>query len=490
MTRRALVPIALLALALASQAGCANQGLNTEVIVEVDAEPLVQEMARTLVVRVWSGRRNGGIPQTIELVQPLPVFAPTGHWPRTILLTPRTRGDTESFYRFEASAFRETSPDLETDTPIATVRLISGYGRDQTLRVHLLLQDACIGRECGEDETCDRDVCVPARVDDITMLDGGQADASMDASVPGDGGVPGDAGCTPASCNDDNVCTRDACLADGTCSNEPQAGLSCEDELFCNGRSVCNASGVCVSPDVSPCSAPTTCDEALGSCVGCSLPSHCPPAAPEYGPCVPDAGICPTTGMQEGTIAMFTCTAGRCVPAGTTAAPTVSCVYNSDGTSCGGSSTVNSACVEGPLRDCVGTFTATTTRPTCGGGTCTPIPSTTPGLPCSMASGTACDGPAHCVSSCNATGICNVSSCDAGVPEDAGPRDAGVDAGFDAGHDAGFDAGRDAGFDAGRDAGLDAGRDAGVGPPDASIPVAEAGMMMMVSDAAAADELP
>lgn len=482
MIRPALVPVALLALALASQPGCASQGVNTEVIVEVDAEPLVREMATTLVVQVWSGRRNGPIPQTIELVQPLTVSGPTGRWPRTILLTPRTRGDTESFYRFEASAFRETSPDLETDTPIATVRLISGYGRDQTLRVRLLLQDSCIGRECGEDETCDRSVCVPAQVDDITMFDGGPFDASMDAGGPGDGGVPGDGGCTADSCDDDNVCTRDTCLADGTCSNQPEVGRTCEDELFCNGRSVCNDAGACVSPDVSPCTAPTTCDEASDLCVGCTLPSHCPPGDAEYGPCMPSAGLCPTVGTQQGTIAMFTCTDIECVPAGTTAAPALACAYDSNGTSCGSPSTLNSPCTDGASRDCMGTFTATTTTPTCGGGTCTGVTTTSLPMACSMMSGTVCDGPAHCSSSCNATGACTASSCDAGVPTDAGPRDAGVDAA----RDAGFDAGLDAGFGP-PDAGIP-GPDAGI--PDSGITVSEAGTMMMLSDAAIPAEVP
>lgn len=45
--------------------------------------------------------------------------------------------------------------------------------------------------------------------------------------------------------------------------------------------------------------------------------------------------------------------------------------------------------------------------------------------------------------------------------EDAGGRDAGLDAGTDAGRDAGTDAGLDSGTDAGLDAGTDAGLDAG-----------------------------
>ena len=65
---------------------------------------------------------------------------------------------------------------------------------------------------------------------------------------------------------------------------------------------------------------------------------------------------------------------------------------------------------------------------------------------------------------------------DAGRVADAGPEDAGLDAGrdagLDAGSDAGLDAGRDGGADGGNDAGLDASSDAGAedaGSPDMAL---------------------
>ena len=79
--------------------------------------------------------------------------------------------------------------------------------------------------------------------------------------------------------------------------------------------------------------------------------------------------------------------------------------------------------------------------------------------------GTSCSSAQTCLDGeCVSALLPDAGPADAGVdagPPDAGPVDAGVDAGTDAGIDAGFDAGVDAGFDAGLDAGPDAGLDAG-----------------------------
>jgi len=52
----------------------------------------------------------------------------------------------------------------------------------------------------------------------------------------------------PTSCNDDNVCTSDACTETDHCVNTPLSGTTCDDGLWCNGMDYCQ-DGTCDSHD-------------------------------------------------------------------------------------------------------------------------------------------------------------------------------------------------------------------------------------------------
>jgi|GEM_PF-2780549 len=88
----------------------------------------------------------------------------------------------------------------------------------------------------------------------------------------------GPCACTPTctapdgavACDDDDVCTDDACVA-GACDYTPaEAGLACDDGSLCTTDDACDGAGACVGTDVV-CGAPltcdvNTCDEATGLC--------------------------------------------------------------------------------------------------------------------------------------------------------------------------------------------------------------------------------
>jgi hypothetical protein len=49
-------------------------------------------------------------------------------------------------------------------------------------------------------------------------------------------------------CDDSNPCTKDTCLADGGCENEPEPqGTPCDDKNACTVNERCNATGQCAS---------------------------------------------------------------------------------------------------------------------------------------------------------------------------------------------------------------------------------------------------
>jgi hypothetical protein len=101
----------------------------------------------------------------------------------------------------------------------------------------------------------------------------------------------------PPPCNDNNICTVDACVGGGTavafCRNAPQPpGTSCDDGNFCNGTAACDASGTC-QPGTAPppgtscadgdvCNGDETCD-GFSTCV-----SGPPPVVTDGNPCTAD----------------------------------------------------------------------------------------------------------------------------------------------------------------------------------------------------------
>ena len=74
-----------------------------------------------------------------------------------------------------------------------------------------------------------------------------------------------------SDCDDGNLCTDDACLAGGVCSNTNNS-ISCDDGLFCTATDTCSG-GVCVGVgDQCP---GLLCDELEAECVECFTHSDC-----------------------------------------------------------------------------------------------------------------------------------------------------------------------------------------------------------------------
>ena len=108
--------------------------------------------------------------------------------------------------------------------------------------------------------------------------------------------------CSPADCNDNNVCTTDKCNS-GTCSHTPVAqGTPCPDGNACNGAETCNGSGTCVP----------------GTPVVCTPPDACHVG----GTCNPSNGSCSYSNAPDGTACSDNnactqsdqCASGACVP--------------------------------------------------------------------------------------------------------------------------------------------------------------------------------
>ncbi len=131
---------------------------------------------------------------------------------------------------------------------------------------------------CDDKASCTVDSCDPAL---------GCAHTPVGAGTPCDDGNPctdGDlcaetGACAGAqvNCNDGNICTVDACDADGGCTFT-LAAIPCHDGQPCTGPDVCNTGGFCTGPLVScddgdPCTA-DGCDNAAGGCIHTALSGY------------------------------------------------------------------------------------------------------------------------------------------------------------------------------------------------------------------------
>ncbi len=161
--RRALV---LLLLVLG---GCSGDEA-TRVVVSIDAEPQVKAQSSDirLVVTDLSGDAD-------RLVHDDRESPPKRTFPHQLTLQP-SEGDATRTYRLEVRA-------VMGERAVATSRLISGYARGETRFVRVVLEDQCIDKPCGTDQTCSAGMCVDARLDVAGF--GTAADAAPDStSVP------------------------------------------------------------------------------------------------------------------------------------------------------------------------------------------------------------------------------------------------------------------------------------------------------------------
>ncbi len=200
-------------------AGCgAPSGrAETGVLLVVEADSEVQARAERLQVRLW-GRAPGGSwegPQTIELQVPERGL----RWPRRGSIEPRG-GDASRRFRLEVAAY-----EAGTEAPLLVARAESGFAVGQWRRLVVYLASACFGVRCGEEESCERGVCVPQarEPEDLPRLE-----------VPDE--EQGVACSSDEACEDGDPCTVDWCL-NGRCHSgrPPDGALAFREVLASDG---------------------------------------------------------------------------------------------------------------------------------------------------------------------------------------------------------------------------------------------------------------
>jgi hypothetical protein len=365
-----LVVLALLA------GGCSVEP-RTEVIVIVEADPLVRQRAQSVRIQVYGGGAEG-YPSDLRHENNEPSPLP---WPLTHGVIPRD-SEASRLFRFEAVALDASGRE------IAYLRAISGFVARQTLALRLRFYDACLDQDpCEPNESCNIDgQCVDATNPPLEPFDPGL----LDAGAARDGGtvVPLDAGALcPDGCDDRNPCTDDRCTAAG-CENTAN-NVSCSDDVYCNGLEECSASE-CAS-GVPPCAGVTKCDEEADACVGCISTADCPSATEEVGVCVFPPDTCVSGGTQPVTTTSYACVEGVCMPSAMTTPR--ACTRATAGTVCRTTTRCDTTSCPGRVVD--DTFV-------CGGGRCGTVPAS------STATGTACTG------TCLDAGRSDAGSSDAG----------------------------------------------------------------------------
>lgn len=390
--RRSVSPVTLLSLALLA---CADPK-PSRVIAIVDAEDLVRESTREVVVSVWGGESNppgeDGIPLEETFVMRRDGSDAGFEWPLRILLRPRDGRDRT--YRIRVRAYDSAigSGTRPPESFVAETRAVNRYARGEIRELRMLLIDECIGQMCEENQRCvARGVCEGLVEDPL--------EPPMDAGVPSDAATPE---CERnVDCDDENACTDDSCV-DGGCVNVNNT-VTCSDGDACTSEDTCSG-GVCVG-GADPCAASgLTCED--GSCVGCT--DTCPDVLGEWSECE-FGGECATSGTQGRRVTPAVCMAGTCVATGDSETETRSCMREStDGRSCGDVEETVGPCV--PFGSGCGTQsgerTVTSTTPSCTSGACF-------------------GAPVMRMESCSVTVPCGDAGVDAG--RDAGPRDAGRD---------------------------------------------------------------
>jgi hypothetical protein len=139
-----------ISIAALCSAACGSDAQYTEVVVSVQAEPLVQAMMQSLSIVVK--RDPHGANLTVHDNQNVPW---KGEY--KIALTPGAQGAL-GLYRVEVAAHRAGDPQ-----PLAVARLLSGYVAGQTRYVRLVLENACLERpSCEPNQTCHQGVCIDA----------------------------------------------------------------------------------------------------------------------------------------------------------------------------------------------------------------------------------------------------------------------------------------------------------------------------------------
>jgi hypothetical protein len=239
-----------------------------------------------------------------------------------------------------------------------------------------------------------------------------------DGTTMTDAGVP-DTGpaCPPTetACQDglDDDCDGLADCADPDC-----LGASCDDGFYCTTDDRCGADGACTDTDPT---CPSFCNEGSASCDECAGDADCGAVSTgAWSACGGFAGTCGESGTWSRTVMTPRCSAGTCTVE--SSSETGACTRDTDGTSCGSTTTGSWGGCGGFAGGCdtTGTQSRTVTTRTCGAGSCQSMgTSESRGCTRTVTNGTVCGATAYhvccgggCVDTRNNNarcGSCNVN---------------------------------------------------------------------------------
>jgi hypothetical protein len=206
----------------------------SEVVIQIDADELVQQAGDTLYVEIASGPSRNKLetsdPEEFDLTDP------SFSWPVTITLVAKPSHET---HVFELNLRLEKAGEV-----LARGRVQSGFAKGKTLVLQKSLGAECLGMlDCPDNETCvvesGRATCKSAAVDpgdlptEIPMRDAGTPPS--DAGARDDAGRSSDAG--PGTTQD--AATSDAGFdASGCIATGPEDCMNGLDD-DCNGAADC-----------------------------------------------------------------------------------------------------------------------------------------------------------------------------------------------------------------------------------------------------------
>ena len=224
--------------------------------------------------------------------------------------------------------------------------------------------------DCNDNNQCTDDACVPSSGCQNSHKDGSCDDGNPCTAVDSCSGG-NCVGSVPLFCDDGNVCTSDACAGVLGCTHGGLSGVPCTDGLFCTSQDTCN-SGVCTGVTGKKCDDNNVCTNDA-----CSEDSGC---THTFNTATCSDGLFCTSGdvCGGGTCAGVTgsvcvdgnaCTSDSCDEIGGCTFTPTNGVICSDGDACSvNDSCQDTVCKAGTPKDCDDGSECTTDS--CAGGTC------------------------------------------------------------------------------------------------------------------------
>ncbi len=238
--------------------------------------------------------------------------------------------------------------------------------------------DDGVDEDCDGATDCADSDCLGATCDDGSACT--EADACTDA---------GTCGGTRIVCDDENLCTDDACDPASGCTFTGNSA-ACDDGFWCNGPDRC-AGGACAPEGPAPCA--QFCNESTMACDECVVDDDCGAVTRgPWGACGGFASTCDESGTQSRSVMTPRCMAGMCSVV--TTSESQACPRDTEDVTCGTTTfSAWSACNYSDACDQSASRTRTRSERRCTNGACAIRSSTETGS-CSrtVADGTACGG--------------------------------------------------------------------------------------------------